>query len=67
MVEESRIKAIIHGERVGPEKRASFTRTLTIEEVRQILINGSSGRKLLLTKKDDPDDNVVIEYQKTSD
>ena len=67
MSENKKIEAIIHGERVGPEEQAKFTRRLTLEEICQIITSGAPGKKLLLSKRDDRDDNVVVEYRKSSD
>jgi lauroyl/myristoyl acyltransferase len=61
--ENPKVKAIIHGVRVGPEEQAHFSRRLTVEEIIEVLQNGSAG-KLLFSKTENREDNVVVEYHK---
>ena len=56
----------LHASNIGEEERAKFTRRLSLEEIMDVLKNGSDGRKLLIKKADNPDDNVVVEYKKVS-
>ncbi len=61
--EDKKVKAVIHAVNVGPAEQAKFNRTLTVDQIIDLLRTGTSGRKLLLKKRANPDDNVVIEYK----
>ena len=64
MEEERKVTAVIHAENVDAEQRRRFNRELTVDEIIQILQNGSGGRPLLLKKRAKEDENVVVEYKK---
>ena len=59
-------ESILHASNIGEEERAKFTERLSLEEIIDVLKNGSNGRKFLIKKVDNPDDNVVIEYKQVS-
>lgn len=61
--EQNGVEAVIHAEKVGPEEQAGFNRRMTVEEIIEVLNNGAPGKKLLLSKTGDPNDNVVVEYR----
>ena len=67
MAKKTRVEAVIHGKNLTAEQRAKYTRRITtMEELVQLFQEGSGGRTLLLKKRDNPDDNALVEYRKTS-
>ena len=63
MADETIHEAVIHGVNVDKIEQAKFDKSLTFEEIKQLILSGSQGKKVLLSKKEDPDENVVVEYK----
>jgi len=65
MKKKDETEAVIHAENIGTEERAKFTKPIkTLEEIISLLKGETPGRRVLLKKRDTPDDNVVVEYRK---
>lgn len=60
---KNKIKAVIHGKNLTEEERAKFNRPLSFEEIVKALNEGSGG-PILMSRRDNPDDNVSVEYVK---
>ena len=56
-------EAVIHATNVDRVEQAKFSRELTLNEIKRLLDEGAPGQKLLLSKAEDRDYNVVIEYK----
>ncbi|OGG51627.1 hypothetical protein A3C18_03210 [Candidatus Kaiserbacteria bacterium RIFCSPHIGHO2_02_FULL_54_11b] len=67
METKTKIECISHGSKLTKEERAHFNRKVTTEEFMEVLRNGASGRVFLMSRRDNPDDNVVVEYVKVED
>lgn len=62
---EPKVESIIHAENLTAEERAKFNKpVISIEQIIEILKNGTNGKTVLLLKRDNPDENVEIEYRK---
>ena len=61
-----KVEAVIHRENLTEEERAKFNHTLTINEIIKALREGSNGCPILVTRKDKPGDNILVEYKKRS-
>lgn len=62
---EPKVWSIVHKENLTAEERSKFNKpALTIEQIIEILKNGTNGKTVLLLKRDNPDENVEIEYRK---
>jgi len=66
MSDQKEIEAIIHATNVGPEERVKFDGVLSVDQLIEALTNGRPGQ-LLMSKVDDPDDNIIIEYRAKED
>ncbi len=64
---EPKVDAVVHAENIGSEERTRFRRKMTPEQLREILLNGGDGVKILISMKEDPDKNVVMEYKRKSE
>lgn len=59
----NKTKAVIHGKNLTEEERKKFNKTMSLEELIKALKDGSSGQ-ILMSRRDNPDDNVAVEYVK---
>jgi len=64
--DQKKVEAIIQAKNVGPAERARFNGVLFVYQFIDALVNGRPGQ-LLMSKADDPDDNVIIEYRAKED
>ncbi len=60
----SKIKGVVHKENLTAEERAGFNQEADLQYIIEMLKNGTSGKTVLISKRDNPDENVEIEYKK---
>lgn len=61
---EKTIECITHGSKLTEAERARFKgKKLTPDEMMEILLNGAPGLLILMSRKNNLDDNVVVEYR----
>ncbi|OGG73312.1 hypothetical protein A3A38_01310 [Candidatus Kaiserbacteria bacterium RIFCSPLOWO2_01_FULL_53_17] len=64
MTDKSKVVSILRGKNLTAEQRMRFNGEMSPEKLIEILKNGGHGLEILISRREDPDDNVAVEYVK---
>ncbi len=56
-----RVQAVIYAKNIGPGERKKFGKPVSTEKAMDWLLHGSGGVRYLMSRRNNPDDNVICE------